>query len=789
MSHTVLVFDKSLNAIPALEPMAREYLKKSMNIKRNMGKNVFKFLLLVNILLLYMGSFSIQAQAKIITPSADNLPEVQVSHARSDVESLWSILQRIDKNLWDIHASERVSKADIDRLFSLDCNGVGLHFENGRALREDARASANDPGLDLEGGLRSGLDQSNGGGLTTSTQSAYIGLGWDVLNGGWRENKGKGHWFDLRADRADLRAKMEYEDRLNQCRSDKIPNVFLPQKSKLLHLKSELLRLLVMANKKAYLQGETYLEDMLKAEQELQVASNDLSNIQPKLTGFSLSELNSTSMMPLLDVNIEVIIDAIDNDQRPREIAHLDAEIINQKKANEREARLRFYLRYEASGNGFQKHGPAGGVRFNVPIFEDKKAGANSYIAQSETELKESLILRKRNAKHAYKKFLEERERAVRQWYRYLRSAERSRRSLIQEKFNNLNANTTTAAERAVTVIDAAIELERAHELLYRRASEVLSYAQILYQPDYISIAPIINEGYRGRSGDRSIYIWSKTFNAHSNDFIHSFLRTKQINSVLISASKKANKEKILSFLYQARKDRLRVEPVFSDNGWLDRDHYDDAVHAIRMWTKLGGDIAIKAPIHESQQLTLKRIGGPEVLLFNKKTPPKHQKTINTGIGAIHLDIEPQALDRYKGKDKKAIARPLQSLLEYLHQQFPQIDISVSLPVYWDAKIYQEISALTGQLYMMSYGSHKASTIIRRLSEVRSAVDDSKIVVALRATDYSSELELENIIAEIRAQTGIQHFAIHAMRDYISLTDQQKVQLKHANRTLAAGNK
>jgi len=749
---------------------------------------MFKFLSIIYSALLLCMPLSVQAENR--SALSNELVSAQSLNMHSDVEAMWALLQRMDKNLWDMHASERISKSQVDRLFAMDCSAVGLHFDDARALREDAQAAASDPGLDLEGGLRSGLNQTNGGSLSNSRQSAYIGLGWDVLNGGLRENKDKARWFDLRADRADLRAKMEYEDRLNQCRADRIPNAFLPQKSKLLRLKMQLLRILLAANRDAYLKGNRYLENMLEVEQELQVASNDLSFIQPKLALFSHRDLKFPNMMPLINVDIHAVMEAIDLDKRANQIADLDAKIINQKRANERETRLRFYVRYEASGNSFQRHGPAAGVRFNVPIFEDKRAGADSYIASSEATREESLILRKRNAKHAFKKFTEEREHVLRQWYRYLRSAEHLRRSIIEEKFNPLDADSIAASERAMTMIDAAIELERANELLYRRASEVLSYAQVLYMPSFVNISTMVSEDYRGRLGGRALYIWSKVFNNHSNDFIRSFLKTKQVKTVLISASKHINKDKLAAFLYQARRDHLKVEPVFSDNDWLDSKHYADAVREIRFWTKLDEQVDMHTSSEPVSKLVLQSLGGPEVLLT---APYNHavlaHRSIRTGIANIHLDIEPQALARFKGKNKKYAAKALQRLVKYLHQQFPQLKISLSVPVYWQTDDYQRLAQSAEKLYLMSYGTHKASTIMRRLSAVRKSVSDARIVVALRAADYSSELELDNVINRVRAQTGIDHFAVHAMRGYLKLTDQAEVTLKYANRILTVGKK
>ncbi len=721
-----------------------------------------------------------QANAVQRRPLARPMPkatDTSKAGAGDQVMRFWALLQRMERLLRDMHGTNLARLDDVDRLFSMPCADIGVLAGRARALREEARASANDPGLDLEGGIRKGFDQTNSGLSSGSRQSAFIGLKWDFLRGGLLQHRDRSRWYELRAEKEDALARLEYHDRLNQCRADRIPDAFLPMRYRLLSLKTELLARLLTAYRQAYLRGGVFLEDVLQVEQELRAAGNDLSSIRARLAGFSREALLHPRMFPLLDVDMDAVMRAIDQDKLTSRATLLDADILAKKRENEKTSRLYAFLRYEANGTAFRNRGAAAGLRFSIPLFEDTTAGVAAYREASRARLRATLASRKRDARHAYRKFVEERERVIRQWYRFLRVMERLRRSRLEEEYNHWAVDTRAAAQRASEAIDAAIELERADELLYRRASEVFSYAHVLYRPGFVRVLPMADERWRERGGERAIYVWSKTFNAHSNAFLGAFLRAKQVDGVLLSVGKDVNRGKLEAFLAQARRFRLRVEPMFASNVWLSPEHYDEAVRRIRQTMRVKAVTPVRLPepiVEDETPPPLQPLGGPAVSI--ERPLPKTTGAVRTGYRMAHLDVEPQALPRFKG-DHHAQAKALIDLLVYLRRHLPaDIRLSVSVPVFWDAGDYLRVANLADRLYLMDYGSSKPEVLLRRMDEVRLALPDDRLALALRASDFSSERELEHAIQVVRSRTGIRRFAIHALKGYLDLTDRNALE-------------
>ncbi|MDQ6996370.1 MAG: hypothetical protein Q9M82_02790 [Mariprofundus sp.] len=715
-------------------------------------------------------------------------------YADADISSFWALLNRMDKRLNRVHAMHSDMKSYVDQVLAPACVNLMPLGADGRSLRAEARAAADDPGIDLEVGARKGLDTNKGFSGQSGSQSAFMGLRWDLLRSGWRENKRMSKLLGTQASAADIRARMEFEDRLNQCRADKVHQGFLPLQATLLRLKVDLLRNLWRLQLKSYLSGNSFFDDALAVEQELQVASNDLAALQPELAEFPVDHAAAVMSPPVLDVDIKRIMAAINKDPRVEQLSELDKKIYAQKKDRLDSARLQLSLRYELKGRGFNRHGPAGSIRYIQPLFEDNLAGLR--MRQLSIDQKKDVLInqRIRDTNRAYAKFNEERERAVRQWYRYLRVEERVRRSLKEQLFDPESADGAAAAQRAMELIDAAIELARAKELLYRRADEMFSRAQILYEPDFVRLGAVVNNSYRARNGVRSVYVWSKTFNAHSNDFLGSFLQAKGIRSVLLSAGKHVDKDKLEAFIVAARVAHISVELLFSDNGWLKPEHYDRALSQIISLTV--SQAFVHAEMLEENKkalrkrhIALQNLGGNAVHLETKRgkrSEPDAANLPRSGIGMIHLDIEPHAVAALKGKPDKIQSTYL-ALLRYLRSHLPEtLRMSVSLPAHWKAEDYRRISELVDSVVIMDYGSADPERILRRLKSARDAIPDYKLTLAIRASDFNSERELEQAVDTIMQRTSIRHFAIQALGGYLKLSNRpqnaQPPRLIHTSR-------
>ena len=695
------------------------------------------------------------------------------THLSTDQDIFWALSHHINTTIWDMHQPNDVSQRTVNHIFSRACLKTPHIFGKAEGLREDARASGTDLGISLNGGVRNGLQQS---GLSSiNNNSAFIGLNWDVLSNGWQGNKGKEDLYQLKADREDLREKMAYEDRLNQCRVESVTNVFIASKSQVLSMQYEWFNFLLPLKRQAYLRGAANLEDVLAVDQALQATANDLLRLRPHINHEN-NELHApVRMLPALDVSMSAVMAAIDKSHDLDTWKQLDDDILSQTKDNAQQARLRFFLRYESNGQSFKNWGPTGGVRFSVPLFEDTKAGLPAYRRANAVRQGIGLAQRKRDANQAYDAFLASRSRMYTQWYRYLSNLEGFRRSLLQAQLVPERVDINVVSKRMKDLLDAALELQRVNEQVYQRVALIFSAAHVLFQDQFIQILPMHEQGYRGRSGTRAVYMWSKTFQGHSNALLYAFLRTKQINTVMLSAGHMSKGQKFDDFIVQARRKHVRVAAMFSNQSWLKKDHYAGAVKKIL--TVIHAEDKRKVMVVKHVEPSFQMLGGEGIHLITEIQTPQ-ARYLDDAIGAIHLDVEPQAVQSYKG-NHQAQAQALLELLQYLRLHLPKsLHISISVPVYWDVQAYRELAQLADQLYVMSYGSSKASTIIRRLHAIEQAVPLNRITLALRTPDFDSEFSLEHMIDTLQQETGIKHFAIHAMGSYLNLSDQV---LAHTN--------
>jgi len=243
----------------------------------------------------------------------------------------------------------------------------------------------------------------------------------------------------------------------------------------------------------------------------------------------------------------------------------------------------------------------------------------------------------------------------------------------------------------------------------------------------------------------------------------------------MLSAGHMSKRQKFDDFIIQARRKHVRVITMFANQSWLKKDHYADAVKKILAVINARHKRKVMAVKHG--ELSFQMLGGEGVQLISE-IQESQAMYVDDAIGAIHLDVEPQAVQSYKG-NHQAQAKALLELLQYLRTELPKsLHISISVPVYWDAQAYRDLAQFADQLYVMSYGSSKASTIIRRLHTIKQAVPLNRITLALRTSDFDSEFTLEHMIDTLQQETGIEHFAIHAMRSYLDLSDQV---LAHGN--------
>lgn len=658
------------------------------------------------------------AQAQTAPPSSPVMQEQA---------SLWNTLEDA------VHGIDRLmTVADGDAikgLLSSECRGMQTpEFMASKAMKKRAEMADRDNGLELRGGYTLGsLNDS----LTDEQGRAYLELSWDVLREGYRARNDQAEAMRKQADVIRLQGEVERHKRIYRCRRLTIANTFATLRVGLL---AEKLRFLVPVHeieRRAYFKGWSHLDDLLVSDGELRALRGSVQRLNdPNL--LDTGKIDQQPVFPpAIDVDLDGILHAIQSDDRDehlylaaRQAAYFKARANNQKD------RLRLFLRnsFTQGNRQFRNEGLAAGIRFAMPLSRQSLEGLDDQLDSIENRHGLEAWRRVNRTRLAYIELHEQLERTTEQHFRYLRAENRARRSLSGRLFDASQAELITAIVRTRTLIDAAMEYVKAVEETYQRVNEIFLQARVSFDPALVKHLNLPDTAYRARTGERSLYLWSKTFNQLPNTQLLRLADVKGIDEIILSAGKKLNRKKADHLIRLARRNGIDVSLMLGDASWI----------------------------------------------FSEK----HQAAITRSVlaaemtGRLHLDIEPHTLEDYKENRSEYLSAYL-GLLRKIRQVLPpEYKLSVSVPVHWENQVYKELADLADSVYLMAYETDSFNTINKRINPILKAIPKEQVALALRPQDFEDEWHMENIIDKIHDRWGISRFAIHDTRTYIDLTGQ-----------------
>ncbi|MDZ7753761.1 MAG: hypothetical protein U5S82_19465 [Gammaproteobacteria bacterium] len=188
--------------------------------------------------------------------------------------------------------------------------------------------------------------------------------------------------------------------------------------------------------------------------------------------------------------------------------------------------------------------------------------------------------------------------------------------------------------------MDATLEAVTAREEVYRRVNEVLRQAGLAFEPRFVSVVRSKGPGYRARTGERSLYAWSRSFNTVPNAVIHELAAAKGLDELLVSAGRAVDGAKLRRLLESARERGTRVSLVLAHNPWaLPANHAAAVARALET-----------ARLHPD----------------------------------IHLDVEPHTLPGFDAERERHL-HDFVALVGKVRAALPDgTRLSVAVPVFWD---------------------------------------------------------------------------------------------------------
>ncbi len=603
-------------------------------------------------------------------------------------------------------------------------NPIGLPSD-GDIFREQSYESEKITGLELRGAYRTGtltqtIDDESG----LDSGRGNLELSWDILKNGYRQNAWRAEVQAIRAREADLHQEIEELMHAHRCRRHQLTKAFSNMLINLLNLKLRLMEPVFQVERRAYFRHWSFLDDYLVSEEDLTLTRHELKTLLSDPYHDDRTVYKGTP--PIVDIDLAGLLAAIREDDRHDELFAARKEWLKAENAADVRNSLKLYLRKEFDVDSGNQNGDdlVAGLYFKIPLYSRASKLLNLKLRRVEKEKKAILRNRISRSRNAYTQLQEQLRRTIKQHYRSKRAQERMRRTLWMDS-NGDGRSLTTAITRMRTLIEAKLELVRAKEELFRRVNEIFLVAKIAYRPDLVQVIPLYSEGKRARPGKRSIYIWSKDFNAIENDDLLAFLETKQISKVVLSAGRKTDVQKRNRFLELLSRKNISAELMVGDNSWIFKDNHDRAV-------------------------------GRSVIMAEM-------------TGQLHFDIEPQAMSAYR-EHKNEYLELFVDLVKKTKIGLMDRQLSVAVPFHWPADTYSRVNAFADKLYVMAYGTTTPEVLSRRIVPILQTVPEEKVVIVLRADDFKDEWAVEEMIGRIMDATTIEQFAIHDLGSFIRKT-------------------
>ena len=638
-----------------------------------------------------------------------------------EVLRLWSLVretgQRLSRHLRDEDDINLV----MQRL-NTDCGAMPTEHLQARALQAEAQQMDARNGLEFRGGFTSqDIDDDE------DYPRSYVELSWDLLRNGLRQNNKRAQALYSESEIAKLHYQQKRQLVDHRCRRYALGALFAALRGQLLTLKLELLEPVYRIERRAYFKGWSFLDDLLVSDEDLRDTRRELERLVDNWMG----DANLSGELinpPVIDVRLDLVIDAIRNDDRDDRLISLRQKALRYRRESKDRNRLRLFLRQELDISGKNDDGDdlVAGLRFQVPLEwgTDSKDSLPYRLREVEGDVKLSKWERVARARSAYVEVREQHRRLIRLQYRVLRARERVRR-VIAEKNLGDEVEVALAVARMRTLLDSGIELIGAKEELYRRVYGLFLAARVAYRPEMLKVGSGMSRDYRARVGSRGIYLWSDAFNRIPDAQLLDFLQAKGIDRVLLSAGRRVDHRKLKEFIGRATDLNIGIEIIVGDNNWIFPDNQKRAATAAAAAAEM--------------------------------------------TGALHLDIEPHTLPGYKEHRDRYLKNYL-GLMRRVRALMGDQRLGLALPLHWPPHYYRELAGIADSLYLMAYEIPDVDKLIKRISKVLVLLPPGKAVIVLRMEDFKDQWALEQAFEQIAAETGVRRFGIHKLGSFFTET-------------------
>jgi len=427
-----------------------------------------------------------------------------------------------------------------------------------------------DLGFNVEGGYRySSRDLES----WDYNHRFYFGVSWDVFKGGLYQNRQKAYMRrkELRISELLLEHTEGQENYL--CNYNTIIAFSNRQKLALLQKKKKFLKEAIALYTRLYFLRFTNVENIIELKRELSQTKNkiDIYNkyMAVHFKTFTMDEQEKLIFSPpLIDVNLEKLVEeSVDHNEIKEQIGTIRHDILERKYSKLNDLSLRLFVRENVyHRDGEFSDGVSAGVSASFPLYGFygkkllKKTEMEAFSLEVARERKDNLA----NILNTYYEFKYKLDDAINFLYKEEKIQQLLEREFLKIHFETLPTTPFESVRLIQNLFDVQFQIQEAKERLYLKMVRLASVAGVSDILPFISLPHLETDIGEVRPGERSIYIWSKSFNTLTNDYLLKLCKVKSIKEIFLSAGNKTKESKLLLFVKAARKEKIkRLQTVF----------------------------------------------------------------------------------------------------------------------------------------------------------------------------------------------------------------------------------
>jgi len=381
--------------------------------------------------------------------------------------------------------------------------------------------------------------------------SLSVGIKWNLLNNGYKENQDKAKMILLKNQLTQKQNYLDFYAKYNM-----IIYYFNQEKLALLQKYSRFLKLKFEIFRYKYWLHSITLDKLLLLKQSIKNNENLLKTYKI-FNSKMVCKKKFESHIFDFDLDYYNIINDIEINKTRHKINN---KLINLKYDEYDKWNFNVYANQNLAGQ--TKIGFGISIPIEAKIDEIKELEKLNFINKDKNQNLQKYLFLQKN----YYLFRYQLNKLIKLKYKLAYLKAQLNRSKLRYKFKIGSNNIDNMLQEIDNIFQTKFNILEIKQQMVLQTYNMMFSVNMPLKTTYIKQIHI-NTNLNLRKGNRSLYIWANGFKMYQNDVLIDFLKTKNIKRVIVSVSKNEDFDKLSKFLKLVK--GIKVEFLVFDNSWL----------------------------------------------------------------------------------------------------------------------------------------------------------------------------------------------------------------------------